>query len=109
MTALKKKPDTANAARQGRHSLDRLVRRFRWKCDDCRTSGVADITLPMQVRELHQRLEESHAKKHPYTACPSDYFEVTEVTPNRQSGATDAPAVRSHAGFALGHNNKTNE
>lgn len=60
----------------------RLVRRFHWQCTQCRTSGAVAIPLPMQMRRLHQMLEDAHAQTHPFTCCPSNYFELTDVTPN---------------------------
>lgn len=27
-------------------------------------------------------LEDAHAQTHPFTCCPSNYFELTDVTPN---------------------------
>jgi hypothetical protein len=59
-----------------------------WHCDDCRNGGTVVIELPIQVRRLHEELENAHAKTHPYTMCPSDYLEVRGV---RQSEKKKGP------------------
>lgn len=53
--------------------------KFHWFCDDCGKGGTARIKLPMQVRNLHEALENSHSKVHPHHACPSDYFDVQSI------------------------------
>ena len=63
--------------------MKRIVRRFHWHCEDCSLSGHVDIELPDQVRHLHGLLEDDHASKRGPVCCPSDYFEITNVsTPN---------------------------
>ena len=57
-----------------------IIQRFHWTCDDCRLSGHVDIELPRQVRNLHGMLEDDHAKKRGPKCCPSDYFQITNIT-----------------------------
>jgi len=60
--------------------MKHMVRRFHWRCDDCRLRGRVDIRLPVQVRRLHDLLEADHARQRGLMCCPSNYFEITNVS-----------------------------
>jgi len=75
------KPERAN-----RSSVQAAVRRFHWRCQDCRLDGYLDIAMPMSLRHAFGLLEDAHETARGKHTCPSDYFEITDVTtPNAAS------------------------
>ena len=69
-----------------RPSVQAVVRRFHWRCQDCRLDGHLDIALPLSLRHVAGLLEDAHETARGKHTCPSNYFEITDVTTQNVSG-----------------------